>query len=483
MFLRYLPGMRAAERILNAIMHMMFHIPQAYVPGTPSTISGLNATAIRRVAYEKKLREDSIRPSVFTQLKTAIKVVDSVVNIVKSGIWMEISTPPDSGQSCRIAMRKPLRAAPRYGNSNAILGNEDEQDLVWTELYYNEVKKGIKYKKWGYDYNDTKYLKYIETYGSALSEYMAELRDTHIHQALMLTYDEGLTNSPVNNAQQFNKNWIIPNLAESAYPSWDITALTKTDGSVDADGYYSSRSYGGATSFVQNIADALMTAAGSGSTSKATLNVDTLMQVKTYLTDSLQLEPIMLDGIPSYICLIPPKVLGWTMNPNKSGGLGEHMQAVSDYKDPKRPSLIGEMGRVLEQLVFVQDFRAPTLTVGGAYGSYTLSVGYMNPGNNDDRNNVAWTNTSGATNFVFDMMLVCGANALAEYLVDPLVSNLAESTEYGQIQGRGAYLGCGIQIPAFDKDAAGRLDGASTTQIQKGSCLVPISRNPIVTVS
>ena len=457
----------------------------AYVPGTPTTLSGMNATAIRRIGYEKRLRENSIRPSVFTQLKTAIQVIDGIINVVKAGIWMEVTNAPDSGQSCRVAMRTPLKKAPIYGNTNAMLGNEDEQDLVWTELFYNEIKKSVKYKKWGYDYNDTAYLKYIETYGPALSEYMAELRDTHIHQALMLTYDEGLTNAPLASTclQQFNKNWIIPNLVESSYPSYDLTDLTKADGAADTDGYYSSRTYSGSSTFVLNIATALLAASGTGSTPKALMNVDTMMQIKYYLTDQLVMEPVMLDGIPSYIILVPPRVLGWAMNPGKAGSLGEYFKSVSEYKDPDRPKLIGETGRVLEQLVFVTDARMPTLTVGGAAGSYTLKVGYVNPGNNDDRNNSAWANTSGATNYVFDMCAALGANALAEYLVDPLVTNLSESTEYGQIQGRGAYLGSGIQIPRFDKDVAGRGEGSSTTQIQKGSCLIPISRAPIVTIS
>ena len=75
-----------------------------------------------------------------------------------------------------------------------------------------------------------------------------------------------------------------------------------------------------------------------------------------------------------------------------------------------------------------------------------------------------------------------GANAIAKFTHDPLVTNLAESTEYGQIQGRGAYLGEGLQIPAFDKDAAGQVDGADPSQIQRGSMLVPVSRTPIATI-
>lgn len=454
-----------------------------YVPGTPSTLSTMNATALRRIVWEKKLREESVRPSVFEQLKSAIKVVDGVINLQKAGVYLEISVPPDSGQSVRTAMVRPLQKAPRYGTSEDVLGNEDEQTLLWTELFYNEVKKGVKFKSWGYDYNDTKYLKFVQQNGPALINFMAENRDTRQHQALLLTYAEELTRAPVSKAQQFNKNWCIPNHSETDMPAWDVTDLTIADGAADTYGYYSSRLYSGATSFVENICEKLMAAAGTGTTSKALMNVEAMALISYYLVEGLLMDPVMLDGIPSFVILMHPRVKSYAMNPNRSGSLGNNFLNVADYKDPKRATLIGEIGRVFENLVFCTDYRAPSLVVGGAAGSYTLKPGFVYPGNVDGRNGTQWANTSGATNYVFDVCIALGANALAQYLVDPLTTNLAESTEYGKIQGRAAYVGEGFQIPAWDKDAGSRLDGANTTQIQRGSCIIPVSRTPIVNVT
>jgi len=471
-------------RLCAQVMGSLFFSPRInYVPATPSTLSGMSATGVRRIAWEEKLRRDSIRPSCWTQLKTAIKIVDGKINIEKAGIFMEITKSPQEGQSCRVSLRKPLRKSPQYGTGNAMLGNEDENDLLWVELYYNEIKKSVKYNRWGYDFNDTKYLGWVQEYATAITEFMAENRDMRIHQALTLTYAEELTFSPVSAAQQFNKNWIIPNLVESSYPSWDITALTVTNGALDSDNYYSSRSYSGATTFVENIAASLLAASGTGATPNATLSVDFLAQLRKYVMNDLLIEPIMLDGKITWIFLCASNVWNWSINPNNAGSLGEHFQAVSEYRDPERMTIIGEIGRVFEHFVFVENYRAPTLTVGGSAGSYTLQVGYMQPGNNDDRNNTAWSNTSGATNYVFDMCYVCGKNALGEYVPDPLNTDLYEHTEYTKIEGRGAYLGSGLQLIAWDKDSGSRLDGTSTTQIQKGSALVPVSRAPIETIS
>jgi len=475
-----------AGRLLKLVLQHMAVLcayPQAYVPGTPSSLSGLNATGLRRMAWESKLRRDSIRPSVWTALKTAIKVVDNVMSVVKSGVFLEVNTPPDAGQSCRLALRKPLRKAPQYGTGQDILGNEDEQSLLWTELFYNEIKKGVKYKKWGYDYNDTKYLKYIETYADAMTEFMAENYDVRCHEALTLTYSEELTYTPVSQAQQFNKNWCIPNLAQGSYPSWDNTALTKTNGTIDSDNYYSSRTYSGATTFVENIAAALMAASGTGSVSKALFTVDFLAQLEHYLSDELLLEPVMIDKTPSYVILVDSEVWAYTSNPNNTGSFGEHWQAANTGYAQDRMLIPGELGRAYGSLVFVRNRRSPTLTVGGSEGSYTLRVNYCHPGNNDDRNKSAWSSTSGSQNYVFMLCYALGQNALAEYLVDPLNSNMFEHTEYGKIEGRACYMGSGLQIPAWDLDSGSRADGASTTQIQRGSCIIPVSRAPIETVS
>lgn len=469
---------------MRVFLSFLFKMLSLYatVPGTATSIDTKNVATIRRIAYESKLRMDSILPSVFTQLKSSVKLTkDKVMTVMKSGIWMEITEQGDAGQSIVISMRKPLDKAPYYGD-NQPLGNEDEADLVWTRLYYNEIKKAIKYKAWGYYHNDTEYLNYIQQYGQDLTTYMQELRDVHIHQALLLTYDESLTNAPVSLSQQFNKNWIIPNLADGSYPAWDNTALTNNPGAVDSKGYYTSRNFAGSTTIVENIATACLAGSGVGATSKSLFNVDFMSTMWYYVRSRLQLKPVQLDGKETYILLVPSNVWAWTTNPNNSGSLGEHFETIADYKG-ERQTLVNEIGRINTNFVLVENMRAPTMTIYGGSGTYSIKPGYMLPGNNDARNLSNWSNTSGSTNYVFDLAFVLGENALAEYLRDPMVTGLAEETNYGQDQGRAAYVGCGIQIPAFDKDAAGQADGASTTQIQRGSAVIPFSRAPIGTIN
>lgn len=456
------------------------------VVGTPATLTSLGAEGLRRIAYDKKLREDSIRPSVWTALKTGLKMDKNVVNITKSGVFMTVDTAGSigGGQSARVAMRLPYQEAPKYGTSETILGNEESTRLLYTDAYYNEIKKGVKMWNWGYNANDTKYLNLNETVDPALAEYMAELRDTRIHQALCLRRAEELTKAPVSLAQTLNPNWIIPNLDDASFPAWDKDAPTKTDGAADSLGYYSSRTYSGGTSFVENVAAAIMAGSGTGTTPKNLLTADALFAAEEYSRDSLMTETIMLDGQPTIVLLVPSRVKSWMMNPSKSGSIGEYLKSksVMDYKDTNRNMIPYEFGR-LGQFLLVENMRSPTLTIGGSAGAYTMAFGFVNPGNNDDRNNLAWSNTSGSTNYVFDMVFGVGKNAIMEYLMDPLNTKLREATEYEQIIGRAAYLGEGLQLPFWDKDSGSQADGASKTLIYRGSFCMPIGRTARMTVS
>jgi hypothetical protein len=453
------------------------------VVGTPATLAGLGATGIRRITYDKKLREDSIRPSVFTVLKTALSVDKNIVNVSKVGVFMTVDSAGNGGlgQSSRVAMRLPLQEAPQMGTAETILGNEEGFRLLYTDAYYNEVKKGVKTWNWGYNFNDTAYLNVNNAVDPAISEFMAELRDLRIHQALCLRRSEELTKTPTSLTQTVNPNIIVPNLDDASFPAWDKDAPTVTEGAVDSLGYYSARTYSGSTTYAELVAAAILAGSGTGATSKCKFNVDTIFMSEEYNRQVIMGEQVMVDGQWTTIILVPSRVKAWMLNPNNAGSLGEYMKSVADYKDPNRPMIPYEFGRV-GSLLFVEDMRAPTLTIGGAAGSYTLKFGFVCPGNNDDRNNSAWSNSSGSTNYVFDICTLLNANAVLEYIMDPLNTKLRESTEYEQVIGRAAYLGEGLQLPFWDKDTGSQADGASKTLIYRGSALIPIGRTSRTTV-
>lgn len=458
------------------------------IVGTPSAVSGsggMDAAGIRRIAWDKKLRETKVLPSIFTAIETSLKVVGDQILTDKYGIIMRVDPQVGgSGQSVRLAMGRPFRKAPQVGTSEHMLNNEDERDLLWTELYYNEIKKAIKYFKYGFYHNDTEYLGWVESMGPQLTAYWQELDDLRSHQAILLGRSMELQADPINLPVTLNPNWIIPNLPDHQNPEWDNSDITTTAGSADSDGYYSATKYSGSDAFAENVAARMLQGSGIGSEGLALLTVDMFYYISEYIVDVLKLDPLEIDGTPTYVLAVPSRVKTWCMNPNNAGSPGEAFQKYEAYKTSDRVRLPNEFGRICENLILVTNHRAPTITVGGDEGSYTLNFGFVCPGENDDRNHGGWSNTSGSTNFVFDTVIVLGANALADYLKDPLETKLFEHTEYGKIEGRGSYKGEGRQIPLWDKDATARVDGDIGTRslIYRGSAIIPVSRTPRVKV-
>jgi hypothetical protein len=460
----------------------------ADVPGTPTTLASVNATALRKVLFNNKLRQPDVLPSIFTNLMGQAKVIDKKIIIEKTGIVTTINADQSGPENVhRLAMVKPYSSAPIFGSTTSKLGSEEGDDLLYCDLYWNEVFKAFKRWGFGINFNETAYLKLAQTNMPRLLLYLAEMYDWRCHEALLLQGDPALVADPVNYVQQFTPNWLIPNLLESSFPAYDLDKPTPTAGAVDSAGYYPSKYYAGATSFAETIAVALLAASGTGSTPLNLLTGDFVQFVVNYARSVLQIPPIPLDGMPTTVITIPTRVKNWFLNKDNSGSVGTLITNKAAYQQNRGDLIIpNELGRLIDQnVLLVEDMRGSTLTVGGAEGAYTLTPGFMRPGNNDDRNMADWSNTSGDTNFVFDLCHVLGAEALFHMKVDSTNTKLSETTQYGQIEAKGAYMGDGIQQGIFDKDSASRVGGNSSTRtgIYRGSAIIPVGRTPWVKVS
>lgn len=476
--------MRFAEKFIARLMVALFYLPHAYVPASATTLTSMGATALRMQAWDKKLREDSTLDDVFNRLSDAVDIRMSNIEVPNS-IFMKFEAPPTSTNKLTFAMSTPLKKAFQEGTSEAMLGNEEDLDLLHLTIRYNEIKKAVAHRGWGIDFND---LSWTGIYGTMTSKFVkaySELRGRRIRESLMLTYASELTKAPVSLAQQFNSNIFIPNLDLGDMPVWDVTALTNTAGSVDSLGFYPDRTFSGATSYVEDIAAHMLEASGTGATSSAWLDVDAIAALELYVRTKLKLEPITIGKNRGYIFLVPSDDAAILANPKVSGSMGDVWMTASGLSQEEQ-SIPGILGRY-RSLWFVEDERFPTLTVSGSEGTYTLKPGFVQPGNNDDRNLSPWSATSGSLNYVFNVGFVLGAGALAEWIVSD-VQYAKESTEYGKFLGKGSYMLGGIQLARFDKDtpddaANSAATGAGKTIIQRGSCMVLISRKPVVTIS
>jgi hypothetical protein len=415
---------------------------------------------------------------VFNRLKDSVDIKMSDIEI-PNAIFMEFDAPAESTHKLTFAMSKPFKKAFQMGTSENMLGNEEDLEMLHLTIRYNEIKKAAAHRGWGIDFND---LSWTGLYGTLTPKFVkayAEFRGRRIREALMLTVAEELTKAPVSLKQQFNPNVFICGTDITSMPAWDSTDLTAVDGSADSLGFYNTRyQTGGAGTYAEAIADAMIAASGSGETPSTYLTSSELLKLEYYCRVTLKLNSLSIGKRRGYIFLVPSIVALYLKDPAVTGSIASYMTRNMDLSQEEM-SIPGMLGRV-GNLWLVEDERAPTLTLGGANGSWTLTPGFMQHGDNDDRNQLPWSATSGSVNYVYEVGYVLGAGALAEWLVNP-VSYAKESTEYGKNLGKGSWMCGGIQLCRFEKDSGGVVDGAvgTRTLVQKGSCMVIIPRKAI----
>ena len=469
-------------------------------PASPNSLDAMKAAALKVKAYNKTLRTESVLYDVFEKLSGEIRT-DPKGTMIPEAIFLKMDTPPKGAHSVTIPLLKSLQEAPQMGTSQNMLGNEENLRLKHLTVYYNEIKKSVASFGWGIDFND---LSYLDVYGQItplMTRYFAELRGRRIREAIVMTYASELTTDPINLKQQFNPNIFVTNTTFANQPSYvreDLSgyraASTVSDGvwphnkwgeDTGTDEFYGGYQDGsGNDYFVHNIYAALgaatNTSADFDTPAKMNMTVEMLLALSNYVEDELLLDPLMIDGQPSYIFLIPSTTAIWlsgfsTTN-SRLGDIWKDVSALSK-KEQDIPAVLGRVNN----LVLCKDTRYPTLTASGTSTNPILTPGFLAPGRSDGRNKAAY---NASTNKVFQIGFVLGKGALVEWIANDL-KYATEQTEYGKFQGKGAYQMAGIQLTKFDEDALDTTGpGQSDTSYQQdSSCLVIMTTPELVTHS
>lgn len=434
----------------------------ATVPASAHGLSTMKALALQMKGFNKQLATESVLNDCFEKLSDVVGV-DAKGTTIPNAIFMKVSQPADGTHSMVIPLLKSLQEKAYMGDAEAILGNEENLRLKHLTVFYNEIKKSVAQFGWGINFNDLSYMNVYGRITDLFTRFYAELRGRRIREALLLTYAEELTKSPISKKQRFNPNMFVTNTNIGDMPSYDTTGAWLADSTATAGTYPAGTTFSDTSSeyVVESIGDALA-AATSGFTDfgNAVMNVDDLLRLEYYVSHDLLLEPFMMDGQPTYIFTVPAITVNHLLNPSVTKSLGEVWKdtAALTKAEASIPLVLGRVG----SLLLIKDSRYPTVTVGGADGAWTLKVGFQQPGRNDGRNHAA----ASSSNKVFAVGSVIGAGALVEWVASPL-KYATESTEYGQLLGKGAHTCAGIQAAVFDEDT--RADG---TYQQNTSCAV-----------
>lgn len=440
----------------------------ATVPASASTLTAMGATRLKMRGYDKQLATESVLFDCFQTLSGKV-VADNKGVTIPNAIFLKCNQPTDGTHEMTLALLKDFQEKAYMGNAEAILGNEENIRMKHMTIYYNEIKKSAAQFGWGIDFNDLKAYDPYARITEMFTRFFAELRGRRIREALLLTYAEELTKSPISLKQRFTPNIFMANTNLGSMPGYPAGGWNGWDANltVTTPTYPTGVTYGeGATdNVIESIGDAY-SAATSGFTAfqDAVFNVDDLARLEYYVQHDLMMDPIMMDSQPSYIFTVPASTASYLMNPTVSKSLGEIWKdtaALKGTEAAKIPNVLGSYG----SLVMVKDSRNPTITLGGANGAWTAQVGFQQPGRRDGRNHATPTDS----NKVMDVGFVIGAGALVEWTVSQL-KYATESTEYGQLLGKGAHTCAGIQMAVYDQDTL-----ADGSYQQNSSCAVLMS--------
>ena len=438
-------------------------------PTAPSTLTDMSAIALQMKAFNKTLRTESVLHDVFEKLVGDIRTDPRGIQIPEA-IFLRLEQPPQGTHSAVVPLLKSLELAPREGNLETMLGNEENLRLKHLTVFYNEIKKSVASFGWGIDYNDLSYMNVYGQINPLMTRFFAEWRGRRIREASLLTVARELTKSPISIVQHFTPNIFVANTLLGSMPTFDTTAHLVTTGAYPVHDKFEDAT--AADEYIESIGDALEAATNAGANGEfANMDVQDLLALAWHVEHNLLIEPIMIDGQPTHIFLIPSNHAVKLSDPTTTGTLGDVWKSVT-YLTKKEQDIPAVLGRV-KNLLLVSDSRYPTVKKAGLDSDWTLEVGFLNPGRNDGRIHTAFAD---GTNEVWDIGFVYGKGALVEWVSNPL-KYATEQTEYGQLQGKGAFQMAGIQMAVFDEDTQ-----TNTSFQQNSSCAVFMSKADLVTV-
>jgi hypothetical protein len=375
-------------------------------------------------AINRKLQIESTLDEIFLDIGSdvvfsgnKIEVPDSVIMRIKSEKGARTQVMP---------MVNPLTGPGRGGTAEPQQGYERSRTMQHMKIYYNEYSQAVMGEKWGMNYNDLQVYNYYEQEQPGLSKWFAEDEGKQYREALLETYAWPLEKTGTALTQNFNPNWWISNLEPGSQPAYSATPAT----------------------FRTNITAAFAAADTGTNGVNANISLDNLLALEQYASDTKRVEPVTIGGKKSYVVLIPTtqyKKLIMT-NDGQLGAVWEKVSCLSDMEQ-NFPGIVGRVG----SLVIVADQRYPTIACTNSYANNTMTVEYVEPGNDDGRNKSVYAADSNAA---WDIGYLLGKGAIVDWQVTPLHFE-KEPTEYGKLYGSGAFTERGIQLGKYDIDTAG----------------------------
>ena len=378
-----------------------------------ATPSNLNANLVRTY-WDTRLQEETLFRDIFSRLRTTFDRTKGI-DIPLNALTLEINAAAlDGFRQARIGFVRSLNGNGRQGDLQLQIGFEETLREQSQEVYFNELSHAAATYEYGIHFHDHKpYGLNMELVTRLLGNWMEEKFGLYYREALLQRRGGNLALSPVFQGQLWNQRWFVKNAATQ--PAYSTVLQTHTN----------------------NIANALI-AAGTGE--NATLDANYMNALSHYITTN-RIEPLSISGQKGYIMTVPTNQKYHALNLDRADSMSSYFTSVNRFPDQLR-SVFPE-GACLgkwQDIFLVEDERAPTLTIGGSTEPFTLTPGYVHPGNRDERDT-----SSGAR----DIGFLLGRAPLIDYY--PVkVHHKYDDYNYEKWQGKGAFCMRGVQMRTYD---------------------------------
>lgn len=400
-------------------------------------------------AINKKLQIESTLDDIFVDVGADVVFVGKKIN-VPDAVVMRLKTGTVGEHTQILPMLHPLTGPGRGGVSEAQQGYERGMMMKYMQVFYNEYSQGVAGEEWGVAYNQVQLFDLYGQIQPILSKWFKEDLGRQYREAALLTYawpltKAGVTNMTTGKTQHWNPNWYIANLADGDQPAYSSTLNTMT-------GY---------------IATAMQAADTGTAGVNANIDLDYLLALENYAANTKRITPLTIGGRKSYIVLLPSSQYYKLLSTNNGqlGSIWENVSALSS-EEQNFPGIVGRV----RSLVIVEDQRYPTLEFNGSGGAADyaqttiattgpgatasdgaseVSVEFVAPGNEDNRNKTVYDSTSNAA---WSIGSLFGAPAIVDWDYTSLHFE-TEKTEYGKKYGKAAFCERGIQLALYKDDA------------------------------
>lgn len=364
-------------------------------------------TAMKVKGLDFELQEQS-RPADIFGCKRGIyrddiKVTDAFITSKKA----------KSGEMKRtMALIKDLVGAGRFGKQG-LMGYEENQTTQEMSVYADEVKWGVPFETYGYNFNEKEPWGFVPKIEGQLSDWHSKMDGLRIRQALCEKYDQALVHASSSTGLTSSNLYPHPNIFVMAP---DTTGLAYLPNATQPAYSATSATYAGLINDIITNTGGSVTGFGwDAAGAVLPKNLKFLDLIVEWATTNRMIQGLSgLGSSQMYLHTVPTNVVT---------EMYQLLATLNQHTDGEKARM-GGLGRIYRNLILVEDVKNPRCAITGT----TLTFSYW--GITDSRTAPSAT--------VANVGFLLGASAIYEFVVERLHWK-REEQNYGQIVGLGAF--------------------------------------------